>query len=175
MSRCYRWGLFLLCSAVLAAGGCSDDNGQLFDGSGLDGSPIDGAPLDWGSTDAPKDLKPEDVLPPTPQPLGGPCQVVSTKLDIAVPPLLDEISTQCTSGLCLGTVHLVKINQCTKVCTNNSDCPGPTPECQGGFSCDIIVEPLGSFQYKCCKFCVCGGSPVPPSKQCDGVTPECPK
>jgi hypothetical protein len=91
-------------------------------------------------------------------------------------PQIDAKGMDCRSRLCLYIAGNADAKpQCTKICDDDSDCPGPNEvsTCSGGFSCQALIVTGG---LKCCKMCVC--TKFVPSYQrpkvCESFTPNCP-
>ncbi len=105
----------------------------------------------------------EDVGYPCKMQQGTGAQVNSQALD-------------CETRLCLlmGDVTDAK-PQCTKICGEDGDCPGPMANiCEDGFRCIPVLQ---TTALQCCKMCVCKRflpASNPALQYCASSTPNCP-
>jgi hypothetical protein len=102
-------------------------------------------------------------------------EVLSSDGDANV--VLEQEATDCPSKLCLyypdtsAPLDGPETPLCTALCSSDSDCPGSTPLCPGGFRCEVAME-LGPFA--CQKMCICAAALESDSTlegACDQVTP----
>jgi hypothetical protein len=93
-------------------------------------------------------------------------------------------SLDCESRICITDKQSVNpIARCTRLCSDDGDCPSEGPNCTEGFLCRVgtRVDILG---LGCCKLCICKDDLSQAERERDdqaqrcedqGIEPQCPE